>query len=173
MTSHAQSTLVATYESHAAAESAVKALQEAGVDLKDVSIVGKGFHTEEHALGFYTTGDRVKHWSGAGAVWGGLWGMLFGSAFFVIPAIGPLVVAGPLVAWIVAALETAAMGGAAGALAGGLASIGIPKDSVVKYELQIKAGKFVVLAKATADVIERARIALAPTGASQINAHVG
>ncbi|MDB4991192.1 MAG: hypothetical protein JWN04_6370 [Myxococcaceae bacterium] len=173
MTAHAQNTLVATYETHAAAESAVKALQEVGVDLKHVSIVGKGFHTEEHALGFYTTGDRVKHWSGTGALWGGIWGMLFGSAFFVIPAIGPLVVMGPLVGWVVAALETAAVGGAAGALAGALASVGIPKDSVVKYELQVKAGKFIVLARSTAEVIERARSALSHTGASQINAHVG
>jgi uncharacterized membrane protein len=173
MTSQTQNTLVATYDTHVAAESAVKALEAAGVDLKQLSIVGKGFHTEEHALGFYTTGDRIKHWSGTGALWGGVWGMLFGSAFFMLPALGPLVVMGPLVGWIVAALETAAVGGAGGALAGALASIGIPKDSVVKYELQIKAGKFIVLARSTADVIERARGALANTGASQINAHIG
>ncbi|MDB4977281.1 MAG: hypothetical protein JWN48_5622, partial [Myxococcaceae bacterium] len=152
---------------------AVKDLEGAGVDLKQVSIVGKGFHTEEHALGFYTTGDRIKHWSGTGALWGGLWGTLFGSAFFFIPAIGPVIAMGPLVGWIVGALETAAVGGTVGALGGALASIGIPKESVVKYELEVKAGKFIVLAHATADVIERARGALANTGASQINAHIG
>jgi hypothetical protein len=43
-------------------------------------------------------------WGKSGAFWGGLWGMLSGSALFVIPGIGPLLAAGPLVAWIVAAL---------------------------------------------------------------------
>lgn len=173
MTSSVLHTIVATYPSHAGAEAAVKVLQECGVDLKQVSIVGKGFHTEEHALGFYTTGDRIKHWSGAGALWGGLWGIMFGSAFFFIPAIGPLIAMGPLVGWLAGALETAAVGGAAGALGGALSSMGIPKGSVVKYELEVKAGKFVVLARATADVVERARGALATTGATQIEAHIG
>jgi hypothetical protein len=48
-----------------------------------------------------------------------------------------------------------------------------PKGSIVKYELELKAGKFVVLARATADVVERARGALASTGATQIDAHFG
>ena len=69
--------------------------------MKHLSIVGKDFHTEEHALGFYTAGDRIKFWGGRGAFWGTLWGMLFGSAFFVIPVHGPIVVMGPLVSFLV------------------------------------------------------------------------
>ena len=42
--------------------------------------------------------------------------------------------AGPLVAWIVGALEGAVLMGGLSALGAGLYSIGIPKDSVVKYE---------------------------------------
>ena len=45
--------------------------------MKKLSIVARDFHTEEHALGFYTSGDRVKFWGGRGAFWGSLWGMLF------------------------------------------------------------------------------------------------
>ena len=41
--------------------------------------------------------------------WGGIWALLLGSAFFWVPGLGPLLVAGPLVAWIVGALETAAV----------------------------------------------------------------
>ena len=47
-------------------------------------------------------------------------GMLFGGAFFFIPAIGPLIVMGPLAMWLIGALEGAALGGAAGALAAAL-----------------------------------------------------
>jgi len=38
---------------------------------------------------------------------------------------------------------------------GGLYSIGIPKDSVVKYETAIKSDKFLVLAHGTADEVAR------------------
>ncbi len=163
--------VVAIYDSHTGAESAIKALQQAGLDMKRLSIVAKDFHTEEHALGFYTSGDRMKFWGGRGVFWGSLWGMLFGSAFFFIPAFGPLVVMGPLVAWIVGALEGAAVGGAAGVLAAALTGIGIPKESVLKYESEVKAGKFLVLAVGTADMIEHARSVLRTTGPSQLTAH--
>ena len=162
---------VAIYDSHTTAEAAIKALQRAGLDMKRFSIVGRDFHTEEHALGFYTAGDRIKFWGGNGVVWGSLWGMLFGGAFFFVPVIGPLVVMGPLVGWFVGALEGAALGGTMGVLAAALTSAGIPDDSVVKYETEVKAGKFLVLARGTADVITRARAILGTTGASQLTTH--
>lgn len=162
---------VAIYDSHAGAEAGVKALQAAGVDMKRLSIVAKDFQTEEHAVGFYTSGDRMKFWGGRGAFWGSLWGMLFGSAFFFVPAIGPLVVMGPLVGWIVGALEGAAAGGAVGVLAAALTSIGIPDDSVVKYEVAVKAGKFLVLARGTKEMMVHARAVLETTGASELMAH--
>jgi hypothetical protein len=166
-----QHSVVAIYSTHTAAEGAIKALQTAGFDMQRLSIIAKDFETEEHALGFYTSGDRMKFWGGKGAFWGSLWGVLFGSALFVIPALGPTVVMGPLVGWIVGALEGAAVGGAAGVLGGALASIGIPANSVVSYETALKAGKFVVLARGTADMIEHARAVLGSTGASELNAH--
>jgi hypothetical protein len=166
-----EESVVAVYGTHAAAESAVKAVQQAGIDMRKLSIVGKGFHTEEHALGFYSAGDRMRFWGGRGAFFGSLWGMLFGNALFLIPGLGPLVVMGPLVGWIAGVLEGAAVGGAAGVLAAGLASIGIPADSVVKYDLEVKAGRFLVLAHGSTDLVDRAREVLLTTGASQVTAH--
>jgi uncharacterized membrane protein len=81
--------VVAIYGTHVEAEEAVKQLQRGGIDMKTLSIVGKDTHTDEHAVGYYNTGDRMKYWGATGAFWGGLWGMLFGSAFFFIPGIGP------------------------------------------------------------------------------------
>ena len=57
----------------------------------------------EDVVGFYNTGDRMMYWGKMGAFWGGLWGMLFGAAFLVIPGIGPIIAAGPIVAWIIGA----------------------------------------------------------------------
>jgi hypothetical protein len=163
--------IVAIYDAHTGAEAAIKALQEAGLDMKTLSIVGKDFHTEEHALGFYTSGDRMKFWGKRGAFWGSLWGMLFGGAFFFIPGIGPLIVMGPFVAWIVGALEGATLGGVAGVLAAALTTAGFPRDSALKYEVEVKAGKYLVLAHGTGEMIEKARAILGNTGASQLVVH--
>jgi uncharacterized membrane protein len=132
---------VAIYESHVQAEEAVKELQRSGFNIKTISIVGKDYHKEENVTGYYNTGDRMKYWGKMGAFWGGFWGMLFGSGFFFIPGIGPLVVAGPLVSWIVGALEGAAVVGGLSALGAALFSMGIPKDSVLKYETALKSDK--------------------------------
>ena len=124
--------VVGVYTSHPKAEAAVKELQNAGFDMQKLSIVGKDYHTEEHVIGYYNAGDRMQFWGKRGAFWGGLWGLLFGSAFFLIPGIGPIIVFGPLVGWIIAALEGAVVVGGLSALGAGLYSIGIPKDSIVQ-----------------------------------------
>lgn len=97
--------------------------------------------------------------------------MLFGTGLFFIPAIGPIVAMGPIAGLIAAALEGAAVGGAAGVFAAALSNIGIPRDSVVEYEYELKAGKFLVVARGSADEIERARGVLKGTGASHLTAH--
>ena len=149
--------VVAIYDSHSQAEEALKELQRSGFDMKNLSIVGKDYHTEEHVVGYYNAGDRMKRWGKTGAFWGGFWGLLFGTAFFAIPGIGPVLVAGPLVAWIVAALEGAVVVGGLSAVGAGLYSIGIPKDSIVQYETALKSDKFLLLAHGTADEVERAK----------------
>ncbi len=149
--------VVAIYETHSQAEEAVKELQRSGFDMKKMSIAGRDYHTDEQVVGYYNTGDRMKHWGKLGAFWGGIWGMLFGAAFFAIPGIGPVLVAGPLVAWIVAALEGAVVVGGVSALGAGLYSIGIPKDSVVKYEVALKSDHFLLLAHGTADEVAKAK----------------
>jgi uncharacterized membrane protein len=123
--------VVAVYDTHEQAEAAVKELQREGFDMKKLSVVGKDYHTDEHVVGYYNAGDRMKYWGKRGALWGGLWGLLFGAAFFWVPGLGPLLVAGPLSASIVAALECAVVVGGLSALGAALYSIGIPKNTVL------------------------------------------
>jgi len=149
--------VVTVYNTHAEAEETVKALQKAGFDMKKLSIIGRDYHTEENAVGYYNTGDRMKRWGKIGAFWGGFWGLLFGGAFFWVPGIGQVLVAGPLVTAIVGALEEAALVGGLGVIGAGLYGVGIPKDSVIKYETALKADKFVVIAHGTPDEISRAK----------------
>jgi hypothetical protein len=106
-----------------------------------------------------------------GAFWGGLWGLLFGAAFFFVPGIGPVAVAGPLVSWIVAALEGAVAVGGLSALGAGLFSVGIPKESIIKYETQLKAEKFLLIAHGTIQQTEKAKEILEKTSAEEVNVH--
>ena len=149
--------VVAIYHTHTEADQAVKELQRGGVDMHKLSIVRKGYHTDEQVVGYYNTGDRMKYWGKIGAFWGGFWGLLFGSAFFMIPGLGPILAAGPVVAWIVGALEGAVAVGGLSALGAGLYSMGIPKDSIVKYETALKTDQFVLIAHGTAAEVAKAK----------------
>jgi len=163
--------VVAIYPSHTAAEAAVKELQQSGFDMKKLSIAGRDYHTDEHVVGYYNIGDRMKAWGKTGAFWGGLWGFLFGSAFFWIPGLGPLLVAGPLVSWIVGALEGAIAIGGLSAIGAGLYSIGIPKDSILQYETALKSDKFVLIAHGSTDDTTRAKEILNRTKPETLEHH--
>lgn len=163
--------IVAIYSSHTDAEAAVKELQASGFDMKQLSIVGKDTHTEEQVVGYYNTGDRMKLWGTTGAFWGGLWGWLFGSAFFMIPGIGPLIIAGPLVGWLLGALEGAVVVGGVSALGAGLFSLGIPKNSILQYETALKTDKYLLIAHGSAEEASKAKETLINTHPETMEYH--
>jgi hypothetical protein len=115
----------------------------------------------------------MKYWGKVGAFWGGFWGLLFGSAFFMIPGLGPILAAGPVVGWIVAGLEGAVEVGALGALGAGLFSIGIPKDSVVKYEAALKTDQFLLIVHGTSAEVAKAKDIIESTHPAQFLVHSG
>ena len=163
--------VIAVFTDHQDAEAAVKKLAEAGIDMKHLSVVGKGYHTDEKVVGFYNTGDRMKFWGRRGAFWGGLWGWLFGGVFMFIPVIGHVVVLGYLASMVVAAVEGAVVVGGLSALGAALYSSGIPKDSVLAYETAIKADGFLVTAHGPAEEMARAKEILGTLGASRVDLH--
>jgi hypothetical protein len=161
MTSDIENAVLSVFPNHAEADAAIKALADHGFDMTKLSLVGKGFHSEEHAVGFYTAGDRIKAWGATGAFWGGIWGLLVGPALFLVPGVGVVALAGPFVATVVAAIEGAIIGGGVTALGAALAHLGLPKNEIVKYETTVKEDGFVLLAHGSADDIARARAILA------------
>jgi uncharacterized membrane protein len=164
---------VAVYETHTQAEAAVKALQRAGFDMRKISIIGRDYHTEEHVVGFLNAGDRAKVFGKYGAFWGGLMGILFGSAMMFVPVVGHVVVIGPLAAAVFGGLEGAVLVGGLSALAGALLSLGIPKDSVLRYETALKADKFMLVVHGGAQAIRRAHELLKHSGLSSFDHHRG
>ena len=164
---------VATYDTHVVAENAVKALQRSGFDMKRISIIGKDYSTEEHVVGFFNAGDRAKFFGKFGAFWGGLFGVLFGAAFLFVPVVGHIVVLGPLASTLVGGLEGAALAGGVSALVGALTALGIPRDSVLRYETAIKASKFLLVVHGDAKDIQRARDVLAATDPKAFDQYPG
>ena len=164
-------TVIAVFSDHNTAEAAVKKLTAGGFEMKNLSVVGKGYHSEEKVVGFYSAGDRIRFWGGRGAFWGGLWGLFFGGLFMAIPVVGHVIVLGYLAAVAVSAVESAVLVGGLSALGAALYSIGVPKDSVISYEVAVKADGFLVMAHGTAAEMARAKAILGTANPSRLDLH--
>jgi hypothetical protein len=167
------SAVIAVFADHAAAEDAVKKLTAGGFAMTSLSVVGKGYHTEEQVVGFYNIGDRVKFWGLRGAFWGGLWGLFLGGLFMTIPVVGHVIVLGYLAATVISAVESAVVVGGLGAVGAALASIGVPKDSVLKYETAVKADGFLVMAHGSEADVARAKSILHTANPNSVDTHAG
>ena len=165
--------VVSVLDDHTAAEAVVQRLIDAGFEKTHLSIVGKGFHTEETIAGFYNMGDRVKFWGARGAFWGGLWGLFFGGVFLATPFVGPVIVLGYLATALIAAVEGAVLGAGITALAAALYSVGIPKNSVLAYEAVLKSNGFLVMAHGTPEEMARAKAIMQVGNARKIDMHEG
>ena len=148
------------FDHHAQAEAAIQRLSKAGVDVTKLSLVGRGYHTEEHPLGFYTSGDRIRSWGANGAFWGGIWGLLLAPAVFFIPGLGLLAMAGPVTTALVGALEGAVVVGGLSALGAALAGIGVPREDAIRYETALKADKYLLMVQGDAALQARVRTLL-------------
>jgi hypothetical protein len=86
--------------------------------------------------------------------------------------VGHIVALGPVGGMILGALENAVIVGGLSALGAGLFSIGIPKDSVVKYETAVKADKFLVIFHGTEEEVKDARERLHATNPVESEVHL-
>lgn len=169
MTQH--DVVIAVFADHKEANAAVGELIHNHFDMKDFSVIGKGYHTEEQVVGFYNVGERMAFWGKYGAFWGGLWGLFFGGIFLTVPVVGPVVVLGHLAMIVISVIEGALVVGGLTAIGAALYSIGIPKDSVIKYEEALKADNFLVVAHGSAEDMLRAKAILAASHPMQLDLH--
>jgi hypothetical protein len=164
--------LVAEYDSHRETEQSIKDLEKAGFEMKQLSIVGKAFESENRVVGYSGSGERMKHWGKCDAFWSGMWRVLDGAAFLVIPEIGPMVLAGPLVSALAGALQSTAASSGLNALALALRAVGIPEGTLARYESGVRANKFIVIALGTRNELERTRRILA-RNSHHVKIHAG
>ncbi len=157
-------TIVGNFPSHIEAERAVLEMQKEGFDMEKLSIIGKDYRTTEQVRGFLSWKDTAKAGAAGGGYWGsfigGLFGILAGAGVLFIPGMAPIVIAGPITGLLAGWLEGTIVGGvgtaALGGLAGALSGLGIPKNEVLKYETQVRAGEFIILVMGTEEDIAQA-----------------
>ena len=157
--------VVYMFPTHVEAEEAVLKLQKTGFDMQKISIIGQDYQTTEHVRGFLTWKDTAKAGAGEAGYWGsffgGLFGILTGVGLLFIPGVGPVIVAGHVAGVLAGWLEGMVVGGVGAAVAGGLVGalvgLGIPKEKALKYETEIKAGKFMVIVSGTDAEISQAQ----------------
>ena len=166
-------TVVAVFAGHDDAETAIKKLAGAGFAMKSLSLVGKGYHTDEKVVGFYSSGDRIKFWGTRGAFWGGFWVLFFGCLFMTIPVVGHVVVLGYLAAIAISTIENAVIVGGLSALGAAIYSMGVPKDSVLQYETAINADDYLVMAHGSSAEVARARDILGTLHPVRCDVHPG
>lgn len=166
-----QDATIGIFADHQTAENAINKLVSHGFAMKDLSIVGKGFHIEEKVVGFYNVGDRMTFWGNRGAFWGGLWGLFLGGVVLTLPLVGQVVILGTLAATLISGLEGAILGGGVSALSAALYSIGVPRDTILEYEAALKSDGFLVMAHGSAAEMKRAKEVLATLSPVQVETH--
>jgi hypothetical protein len=139
--------VVAVYPDMGAARKALDALERAGVEAGEISLLGK---RAEEAAGDIDTrtrddrmvkqvGKRAAAGAAAGTAAGGLVGFIAGAVAFAIPGVGPVLGAG---VWASTAAGAVA-GGSIGGVVGGVTSLDMTEAWELTYE-SVKGGRVLV-----------------------------
>lgn len=154
-------------------EAAVTAMKNADFSIADVSmLLPENLRPTEDVVTEKNTkaAEGATAGAGSGAVIGGVLGWLVGVGALVIPGIGPVIAAGPLVATVAGI----GVGGALGGFAGVLVGIGIPEYEAKRYEVRmIKGGILLAIHCDTPEKVTLARNILHITGAEDVSSGDG
>src|SRR4051812_21982356 len=144
--------ITALYRDPDTAQEVVQRLMDAGYDPKNISLVSYDASKKEAVT---THGDDdVK--SGQGARFGAITGALVGLGAMVIPGIGPVIAAGPLVAGLLGAGVGAAAGAATGSISASLVKSGVDEETANYYTEGIRRGGTLVSVMADDGQVDQA-----------------
>lgn len=173
-----ESLLIALFAEDAGTEKALRRLADADFPMDMVSVLGHGQTSGDDLLGLYypSAGERMRGWGRAGVFWGGLWGLLTGAAgLFLVPGVGPLLAAGPVVELFATAFAGAGLAG--GAMAGAAAvtqlsvvlhRTGVPEQRLDALHEALVAGDYLVMLRSGAEDSERWKRMLSWAGAREV-----
>jgi hypothetical protein len=154
------------------AEAAVDQLTLAGFSNQDISaLLSDKVESQESATEPQTkAAEGATAGAGVGGIVGGALGLLAGIGALAVPGVGPVIVAGPLLA----SLAGLGVGGAVGGLVGALVGMGIPEFEAKCYDSRVKDGAVLLAVHcASSEEVNKAREALEAGGAQDIASCVG
>lgn len=140
-------TVVRLFDDLEEAQRAIQALLEAGFQKEDISLIASDFrgdyknHLESDKAQVAEKGEETAGMTETGAVVGGLLGLMAGLGVLGFPALGPVLIGGPLLA----TLAGAGAGAAGGALLGALADVGLTEDEAQYFAEAVRRGGVLVL----------------------------
>jgi hypothetical protein len=154
-------TVTALYEDFMTARRVADELAAAGIPHDGISVLAND------ATGQYATSirDTVEHRgmpddeeisAEQGAGFGMIVGALVGLGAMVVPGIGPVIAAGPLVSALIGAGVGAVAGGVTGGVVAGLMNMGIPEEDVEFYAEGVRRGGALVIARTPDERLEQA-----------------
>ena len=165
--------VVGLFDEQSQAREAIEVLIESGIDCDRISIIvgdTAGEYTSYPEAGKTAEatgpGPTAKGMMAGGAL-GGLGGVLLGLGTLMIPGVGPVLAAGPLIAGLLGA----GTGVAAGGLIGSLAAVGISKEEAETYAEEVRRGETLVMVTARDDEVDRVSNVLDDYGAIDVEEH--
>jgi len=140
---------IGVFHSRDRAREAIHALKNAGFGDNQIGLISRGSADREHTptgLADDPTHSRWEEGTGIGAAAGATTGLGLGLAVAagLIPAIGPVIAGGTLMALI----ASAGAGATVGTVLGGLIGLGIPEDEAAYYDEEFRTGRTLVTCQA-------------------------
>jgi hypothetical protein len=149
--------MVVVYKNNSAADGAINNLVFSGFNKRNISFIGRDILADEQAAEYGHAEFRLQNQVEMVAFCSGIHGVLIDPSSVFIPGAGLFLVAGPLVGWITEAREGGVSVDGVGMIGVGLCCLGIPKDSVKRYEAALSARKPIVITCGTAAEINHAK----------------
>jgi len=158
------------------AHRAIDRLHDAGFDAQETNVMGPHGLTDAA-----TDTDSTRYFSGtshsseedgatvgavAGAAFGGAAGWALGLTLLAIPGVGPIMVAGPMLAGLAGFLA----GGATGGFIGGMTGMGVPESQANLYHEHVSQGRIVISVPHT-DRAAEVRTLMESAGALETHQH--
>jgi len=148
--------LVLIYGSSPEAGGAVQVLLEAGFGPGEISVIGKpGSLSGVKVEDCKTSIPRIR--SGRPEFWKEISAQLGECVSHELPDLGPVLIVGPMAAWMTVALANAAIFGGLDALGAVLHSLGVPRETIYQGETALKENSYLVVVHGPAKQIERAK----------------
>ena len=140
---------VAVFESHPPAQKALYLLRTSENCLKNVSVAGKAYASDEKAAGMHNLQGRTTVWGGQGPFWSRLWADFGGGLMLSTPFMGSVAIFGNLAEILTVALHARQTIHGLTPFSSALFATGIPRSKVLAYENAVKAHGLLVLFQGT------------------------